>query len=417
MARSTCPSQNVQSTPFSDDFWKLRCGKSARHCGVKHISKSKCTKHFSFEHLEVATSKKCTPLWREANFQVNMYKAHHSPTTFGSWDVEKVHAIVARSTFPSQNATTPHVRTTFGRSDVVLRGRREGLWTLPKVSKMWGFCNNHQYNTLHCATLHYTTLHYSTLQLQLQLRLQLQLQYNYNTLHVTTVYTTLTSYSTLHHSIFHYTTLHFTTLNYTTLNYTQLHYTTLQLQVQLQLWVQLRYINYITLCFTTLHYTTLNYNYNYTTVHYTILHYLHYTTLHSTTFNYTTTPLHYITLCYITLHSTALCYTTPTTTTTTTTTTTLLYTLHCPTLHYTRRITPLQNNRKYTTPITVPHNYNFTTLQLQPQLHYTTLHLAVVGGVTTATSATIPKKHNSNHLSVHQWIALPSVIHNNQPLL
>ena len=53
--------------------------------------------------LEVAMSKKCTPLWREAHFEVKMRKAHHSRTTFGSGDVEKVHAVVARSTFPSQN--------------------------------------------------------------------------------------------------------------------------------------------------------------------------------------------------------------------------------------------------------------------------------------------------------------------------
>ena len=51
VARSTFPSQNVQSTPFSDHFWKLRCRKSARSCGAKHISKSKCTKHTSFGHL------------------------------------------------------------------------------------------------------------------------------------------------------------------------------------------------------------------------------------------------------------------------------------------------------------------------------------------------------------------------------
>ena len=47
--------------------------------------------------------KKCTPLWREAHFQVKMYKTHQVRTTFGSCDVEKVHAVVARSTFPSQN--------------------------------------------------------------------------------------------------------------------------------------------------------------------------------------------------------------------------------------------------------------------------------------------------------------------------
>ena len=104
VARSTFPSQNVQNTSASDRFWKLRCRKSARRCGEKHISKWKCTKHTrSGPLLEVAMSKKCTPLWREAHFQVKMYKTHHSRTTFGSWDVEKVHAIVARSTFPSQN--------------------------------------------------------------------------------------------------------------------------------------------------------------------------------------------------------------------------------------------------------------------------------------------------------------------------
>ena len=41
VARSTCPSQNVQSTTCSNHFWKLRCRKSARRCGSKHISKSK----------------------------------------------------------------------------------------------------------------------------------------------------------------------------------------------------------------------------------------------------------------------------------------------------------------------------------------------------------------------------------------
>ena len=42
VARSTFRSQNVQNTPGSDHFWKLRCRKSARRCGAKHISKSKC---------------------------------------------------------------------------------------------------------------------------------------------------------------------------------------------------------------------------------------------------------------------------------------------------------------------------------------------------------------------------------------
>ena len=90
VARSTFPSQNVQSTPGSDHFWKLRCRKSARRCGAKHILKSKCTKHTILGPLlEVEMSKKCTPLWREAHFQVKMYKTRRSRTTFGSSDVEK----------------------------------------------------------------------------------------------------------------------------------------------------------------------------------------------------------------------------------------------------------------------------------------------------------------------------------------
>ena len=45
----------------------------------------KCTKHAILGPLlEVEMSKKCTPLWREAHFQVKMYKTHQLRTTFGS---------------------------------------------------------------------------------------------------------------------------------------------------------------------------------------------------------------------------------------------------------------------------------------------------------------------------------------------
>ena len=40
--------------------------------------------------LEVEMSKKCTPLWREAHFQVKMLKTLGVRTTFGGSDVEKV---------------------------------------------------------------------------------------------------------------------------------------------------------------------------------------------------------------------------------------------------------------------------------------------------------------------------------------
>ena len=48
-------------------------------------------------------SKKCKALWREAHFQVKMSKTPQLRSTFRSCDVEKVHAVVARSTFRSQN--------------------------------------------------------------------------------------------------------------------------------------------------------------------------------------------------------------------------------------------------------------------------------------------------------------------------
>ena len=150
--------------------------KIARRCGAKHISKSKCTKHTMVGALlEVEMSKKRTPLWREAHFQVKMYKTPGVRTTFGSWDVEKVHAVVARSTLPSQNAQNTMVgpllevemskkctplwreahfqvksvknwrsRTTFGGSDVEKVSkkctplRREAHFEVKSV-KNWGF--------------------------------------------------------------------------------------------------------------------------------------------------------------------------------------------------------------------------------------------------------------------------------------
>ena len=53
-------------------------------------------------------------------------------------------------------------------------------------------------------------------------------------------------------------------------------------------------------------------------------------------------------------------------------------------------------------------NYTALLLQLQLHLHCATLHPEIVGEVadqvTTATMVIIPKKHNTNHLSVHQGI-------------
>ena len=99
---------------------KARCGASwpeqrwkiARRCGAKHISKSKCTKHT----LEM--SKKCTPLWREAHFEVKMYKNTPGSDYFWKLRCRKVHASVARSTFRSQNVKNTRGSDHFGSCDV-----------------------------------------------------------------------------------------------------------------------------------------------------------------------------------------------------------------------------------------------------------------------------------------------------------
>ena len=287
VARSTFPSQNVQNTRGSDHFWKLRCRKSARRCGAKYILKSKCTKHTMLGPLlEVQMSKKCTPLWREAHFEVKMYKTPHVRATFGGSDVEKVHAVVARSTFPSQNVKNTRGSDHFWRFGcrfaslhyITLHSTTLRSTTLHYITQHYNYnytttlhYTKLRYTTLHCTTLHSTTLHYITLHCTTFHCTSL----NYITLH----YTTTTTTTTLHYTQLHYTTLHYTTLHYTTFQYTSLHYTTLH-STTLQLQLRLRLRNYTPLHEITLHYTTLHD----TTLHSTTLHY---TTLHYTTLNYT----------------------------------------------------------------------------------------------------------------------------------
>ena len=171
--RTTFGSWDVEKVHFqvkmfkmgADHFWQLRCRKSARRCGVKHISKSKCSKHSGFGPvLEVELSKKCTPLWREAHFEVKMFK------TLGFGPLLEVQTSL-------------------------------------------------RFTTLHYTTLHYTKLHYTTL--------------HYTTLRSTTLHYTTSHYTTLHYTPLHYITLYYTIFHYTSLPYTTLHSITLQLQLQL----------------------------------------------------------------------------------------------------------------------------------------------------------------------------------------
>ena len=114
---ATFASEKAKITSRSDHFWKLRCRKSA------------------------------PPLWREAHFEVKMYKTRHVRTTFTSCDVEKVHAVVARSTFRSQMYKTRYVRTTFRSCDVekvhavVARStfRSQNVQNTPRSDHFWKF--------------------------------------------------------------------------------------------------------------------------------------------------------------------------------------------------------------------------------------------------------------------------------------
>ena len=64
-------------------IWPDERWKTARDCGAKHVSKSKCTKHVSSETLlGIEMSKKCTQLWREAHSEVKMYKTPKLRTTY-----------------------------------------------------------------------------------------------------------------------------------------------------------------------------------------------------------------------------------------------------------------------------------------------------------------------------------------------
>ena len=54
-------------------------------------------------HLARWEMKNCMPLWHKAHYEVKVYKIRQLRSTFRNWDVEKVHAVVARITFRSQN--------------------------------------------------------------------------------------------------------------------------------------------------------------------------------------------------------------------------------------------------------------------------------------------------------------------------
>ena len=147
--------------------------KVAKHCVLPmfcgpEAQKVGSQKRRVWSHLGRCEMKNCRPLWHEAHFLVKMNKTPHVRNTFGGSDVEKVHAVVARSTLRSENAksTTRRFWTFRCRkkcklswreahsevksvkklavsgSDAVSRGRRNGFCNLPQVSQTCGFCSS-----------------------------------------------------------------------------------------------------------------------------------------------------------------------------------------------------------------------------------------------------------------------------------
>ena len=109
----------------------------------------------------------------------------------------KVHAVVARSTFPSPNVKNTtcsgHFEKLKCRQNARVAGARDcapckGFVAIsPKTISTPLQLQPPHHTTLHSTTHHYTTLHYTTLR-----------------------------YTTLHYTTLHYATLHYVTLHYTT---------------------------------------------------------------------------------------------------------------------------------------------------------------------------------------------------------
>ena len=146
---------------------------------AQSTSRSQRQKHLMLgARLEVQMSKKCTPLWCEAHFEVKVWKADHVPTTVG-------------------RSTARHDTT---RDKTTRQQQQQQQQQQQEQEGQQGHQQQQQQQ-----------------QQQLQLLLQPQLQLHCATLHLRN--------TTQDHTALHYTTLHSIALRYTTLRYATLHYT------------------------------------------------------------------------------------------------------------------------------------------------------------------------------------------------
>jgi hypothetical protein len=136
---------------------------------------------------EVEMSKKWARLWREAHWQVKVVKNWPSRTTFGRWNVEKVHAVVEREAHSQvKSVKSWPSRTTF--LNVQMYKKLTLTLTLAPTTTATA--------TAATTTKHYNIPNITTTRTTLQLQLQLQVKLHYYILHE----------STLH--LLHYTNIH-----------------------------------------------------------------------------------------------------------------------------------------------------------------------------------------------------------------
>ena len=141
-------------------------------------------------------SKKCTQLWREAHFEVKMYKIPQCRTTFASRDVQNALPLWCEARFHFKCLMHNMFRPLLDFQMSFCVASTNDFAPCQECEKREGF--------VAVSTFHYTTLHYT-------------IQIHYATLRYTTPhYTTLIA---LHRATLHYTLLHYTTLHYTTALY------------------------------------------------------------------------------------------------------------------------------------------------------------------------------------------------------
>ena len=132
-------SQSVKDWRLQTTFWKLRCRKSARCCGAKDISKSKCAKHVRsgvpFEVYMWKSSRRCS---------LSTFPSHHVESTSGSELVSKLTCCKSACRCGAKHAWESicwrhyMFESFFGRSDVAVCGKckRDGA-----PCQKWASCD------------------------------------------------------------------------------------------------------------------------------------------------------------------------------------------------------------------------------------------------------------------------------------